>query len=95
MVARQRELAAALGDEFPVAAALLETYEWRLALLEETFQRRGSGASIVDSFTNCDEPVDAINPMPDYEDQMHAVARVVEILREGGYHCEVAEETLH
>jgi hypothetical protein len=44
---------------------------------------------------NCREPVDATGLMRDQEEQMRAVAHIMEILREGGYHCEINQDTLH
>src|SRR5262245_41842558 len=107
MVARQRELAAKLGEDLPVAVALLKTYERSLALLENAVQRSrvladtvdravcGSSALLVASFPNCLEPGGTSDPQRGHQEQMRDVARLMEILRGGGYHCELAEKNLH
>ena len=105
MVARQRELAVKLGEELPIAVALLKTYENSLALLENAVQRSrvladtvdkavcGSSALLVASFPSCLEPAGTTGPQRDHQEQMLDVSRLMEILRGGGYHCELADQT--
>jgi type II secretory pathway component PulM len=110
LVARQRELVARVGERLPDAATLLKTFETTLALFEKaqaTLQRsqtlRAEAEQVVHSdetvsaalAPNCPEPGDAIRAKSDYEKQMSAVARIMKILREGGYRCELERETLH
>jgi hypothetical protein len=104
IVARQRELAAKLGEDLPIAVALLAAYERSLALLENAYERstvltntvdkavRGSRALLV---ANCPSPADTTGPGQDHQEGMRAVALIMEILREGGYHCELTKETMH
>ena len=49
---------------------------------------RGSKA-LVASIPNCLKPTDATGPT------LPAVAHIMEILHEGGYDCELVQETLH
>jgi hypothetical protein len=106
IVARQRELAAKLGNEFPIAGALLETYEKSLALFEDYRRQEvlakpvdeavgGSSALLVASYSNCPSPDDTTVPKQDHQDRMRGVVLVMEILRDAGYQCELAKETLH
>ena len=104
IVARQRELVAKLGEQFPIAVTLLKSFERSLALFEEvlaTRQRnevsiaRAEQALVVPTTPNCLEEVDATGAKPDHQERMRAVARILEILREGGYHCELDQKTLH
>jgi len=110
IVARQRELVARVGERFPAAVTLLKTFENTLALFERThavLQRsqtlraevelavRGDGTVAAARSPNCPGPGDAIGAKPDYEEQVSAVARIIEILREGGYRCELDRGTLH
>ena len=102
LVARQRELVARVGEQIPNATALLKTFETTLALFEKAqaaLQRsqtlrteqavHSDGTVTAAPVPDCPEPGDAIRVKPDYEEQMSAVARILEILREGGYHCEL------
>jgi uncharacterized protein (DUF1697 family) len=104
IVARQRELVAKLGEQFPIAVTLLKSFERSLALFEEvlaTHQRnevsiaRAEQALVVPTTPNCLEEVDATGAKLDHQERMRAVARILEILREGGYHCELDQKTLH
>jgi hypothetical protein len=104
IVARQRELVAKLGEKFPIAVALLKNFEDLLALFEKnlaTYQRNevsiaGAGqALVVPTTPNCLEEADATGAKLDHQERMRAVARILEILREGGYHCELDQKTLH
>jgi hypothetical protein len=104
IVARQRELVAKLGEQFPIAVTLLKNFERSLALFEEvlaTHQRnevpiaRAEQALVVPTTPNCLEEVDATGAKLDHQERMRAVARILEILREGGYHCELDQKTLH
>jgi hypothetical protein len=104
IVGRQRELAAKLGEDLPIAIALLEIYERSLALLENAYARRDVLADTADEavrapgaflVANCPCPAGTTGPGQDHQERMLAVALVIEILREGGYHCELAKETMH
>jgi hypothetical protein len=106
IVARQRELAAKLGEDFPLAVKLLNEFERSLALLEDIQRRevltntvnkavRGSGALLVASIPICPSPADIIGPQPDYQDRMRDVALIMDILRDAGYRCELANDTVH
>ena len=110
IVARQRELVARVGERIPGAVTLLKTFESTLALFEkaqavlqysqtlgaEVEQAvRSDGTVAAALFQNCAEPGDAIRAKPDDEEQVSALARIMEILREGGYHCELERVTLH
>jgi hypothetical protein len=79
---------------------LLNEFERFLALLEDRQRRevltntvdkavRGSGALLVASFP------DIIGPEPDYQDGMRDVALIMDVLRDAGYHCELAKDTMH
>jgi hypothetical protein len=102
IVARQRKLAARLGNVRPIAVALLQAYEKSLALLEETRQRNEVSNAVdnadpeprgflVASFPNCPSRADGTGPNA----RMREVALVMKLLREGGYDCELAKETMH
>jgi hypothetical protein len=105
IVARQRDLVARVGEEeVPIAVALLQTFERSLALFEEALAGRKRGEALIvrgeeqlvcnskallpAPISNCLEPADVTRPKLD-------VASIMEILREGGYDCELAQETLH
>lgn len=110
IVARQRELAAKCGKRIPDAITLLQSFETTLALLEKTQAALKHSAALraeaakavhgdrtvpavtIDSHLEPDEP---IRSKPAYEEQASVVARIMEILREGGYHCELDRVTLH
>ena len=106
IVARQQELAAKLGKEFPIALALVETFEKSLVLIEQHYQREvlatavdgavgGLSAPLAVSVPICFEPDGTTDPGRDYQQQMRDVARLMELLRNGGYRCELAEGTMH
>jgi len=103
IVARQRELVAKLGERFPIAVALLKNFEDLLAIFERdlaTHQRkevsiaRAEQALVAPTTPNCLEEADVTAKL-DHQERMRAVARILEILREGGYHCELDQQTLH
>jgi hypothetical protein len=105
IVARQRELAAKLGEDCPLAIKVLNQFERFLALLEDRQRKevltntvekavRGSGALLVASFPICPSPADITGPEPpDHQGRMRRVALVMEILRDAGYQSELAKET--
>ena len=108
IVARQRELVERVGERIPGAVTLLKTFESTLGLIEKTqtaLQRsralRAEAEQAVQGTvtaalpSDCPEPGDPIHAKLDYEKQMSAVARIMEILREGGYRCEFDCATLH
>jgi hypothetical protein len=107
IVARQRKLAAKLGENCPLAIKVLNEFERFLALLEDRQRRevftntvdksvRGAGALLVAAFPICPSPTDITGPeLPDYQDRMRRVALVMEILRDAGYHCELAKDSMH
>jgi hypothetical protein len=104
IVARQRELVAKLGEQFPIAVTLLKNFERSLALFEEvlaTHQRnevsiaRAEQALVAPTTPNCLAEADATGAKLDHQERMRAVARILEILREGGYQCELDQQTLH
>ena len=108
LVARQRELVTRVGERIPDAAALLKTFETTLGLFEkaqavlqhsQTLRTRAGQTTCGDGTAtpglDCPEPGEAIPAKLDYEEQMSAIARIMEILRDGGYHCELGGETLH
>jgi hypothetical protein len=68
----------------PIAVELLEVYERSLVLFENSTNRQRQDAIIAST-----------SAMQDHEKQMRKVARVLEILREAGYDCELAQGTLH
>lgn len=93
IVARQRDLVAQLGGRLPMAVALLRNFETTLAISEERLaadQRQRvvtvSSQPVIASpaATQLDDPAD-----------VRAVAHLMEILRQGGYACELAYDTLH
>jgi hypothetical protein len=104
IVARQRDVVARVGEQVPIAVALLQTFERSLALFEEVLAGRKRGEALIvrgeeqlvcnskallpAPISNCLEPADVTRPKLD-------VASIMEILREGGYDCELAQETLH
>ena len=101
IVAQQRELVGKVGKALPLAVSLLETCERTLALLEDGLanyqlmadsmqQTLCNSKTLVDS-----NPAEVVGPQRDNEEQLRHVARILEILREGGYHCELAQDTLH
>ena len=106
IVARQRELAAKFGEQSPIAVTLVKNFESCLAVFEEAqagLQRNEALATEAEPpvvsdkavaaarTSNCHEPAAATGSMLDYEEQMRTVARTVEILREGGHHCELEQ----
>ena len=106
IVARQRELAAKLGEDCPLAVKVLNEFERFLALLEDRQRRevftntvdksvRGAGALLVAPFPICPSSADMFGPEPDYQDRMRHVARIMDILRDAGYPCELAKDTMH
>src|SRR5262245_27039372 len=110
IVARQRELVARVGERIPSAVTLLKTFESTLALFERARAvlqrsqalRAEAGQAVLSDRAaaatrapNRSEPGEAICAKPDDEEKMSAIARIMEILREGGYHCELERETLH
>ena len=104
IVARQRELVAKLGERFPIAVAILKNLEDLLAIFERdlaTNQRnevsiaRAEQALVAPTTPNCLEEADATRAKLDHQERMRAVARVLEILRGAGYHCELDQKTLH
>jgi hypothetical protein len=93
IVAQQRELVAKIGDAFPIAGELLKLYEKSLALLESTLENHlrhepdiGPPDPVLDG---------ADDAAWDHEEQVRKVARLMEVLRQGGYHCELAQGTQH
>jgi hypothetical protein len=94
IVARQRELVAKHGDRLPVAVALLETYERTVRLFELGLDR--CERRVVLAEQSAEKVVEAaeVTQKLTYQEQMRAVAHLMEVLRSGGYHCELAEETL-
>src|SRR5262245_52336555 len=110
IVARQRELVARFDGRNPIAVALLHNFERSAALFEETlaaYQRREILAAgpteavhnckpcLPPTTPNCRERAIAAAVQPDYEEQVRAVALIMEILRKNGYHCQLAHETSH
>src|SRR5262249_23707706 len=110
IVARQRGLVAKFGKELPIAVGLLEAFERSLVLLEKIAADRKNRAShqsdevviaeqavrtsralFAAPIPNWLEPADAARPKPDHL----SVAHILKILREGGYDCELVQETLH
>src|SRR5215472_10075333 len=88
IVARQRELVAKLGEQFPIAVTLLKNFERSLALFEEvlaTHQRdevsiaRAEQALVVPTTPNCLEREVAAERKPEPQARMRAVARNLEI----------------
>jgi hypothetical protein len=55
----------------------------------------GFGALLVASFPICPSPADIIWPEPDYQDRMRQVGLIMDILRDAGYPCELAKDTMH
>ena len=98
------DLVARVGEQVPIAVALLQTFERSLALFEEVLAGRKRGEALIvrgeeqlvcnskallaAPIPNCLEPADVTRPKLD-------VASIMEILREAGYDCEFAQETLH
>ena len=85
IVAQQRALVAKIGETVPIAVELLRAYETTLALLESALANRrqhepGAGST---------------SPAQDHQAQRRDIARVMEILRGGGYDCELVQDTLH
>jgi hypothetical protein len=101
IVARQRELAAKLGEDCPLAVKVLNEFERFLALLEDRQRREvlkavpGFGALLVAPFPICPSSTDMFGPEPDYQDRMRHVARIMDVLRDAGYQCELAKDSLH
>jgi len=107
IVARQRGLVAKFGKELPIAVGLLEAFERSLVLLEKIAADRNNLAShqsdevvkqavrtskafFAAPIPNCLEPADAARPKPHHL----SVAHIMKILREGGFDCELVQETL-
>ena len=93
IVARQRELVAKYGDRLPVAVALLETFERMRELFERMLDRSEPPAVRAEQPAQ-PKSVEAavVTEEMTHEGQMREVARIMEILRSGGYHCEPAED---
>ena len=92
IVAQQQELVARLKKPWPAALELLKAYKRTLALFEETLamyrlryrevaKNAGVEGNAITSMSECEEA--------------RAIARLLEILRGAGYHCELTQETLH
>jgi hypothetical protein len=92
----------------PAAAVLLRNFEHSAALLEQTLATYRHNdliaARVKDAIYSSNAtlppttPTEANEPSLAklaYEAQMRDVGRLMEILREGGYHCELAGDTLH
>jgi len=91
IVARQQELVAKFGERLPAALELLKVYERTLAVLEESLaacQLRYDDAAK----NACVEQADAIDSVSEREEQMREIAHLMEILREGGFHCELSRD---
>src|SRR5262245_55770190 len=97
IIARQRELVAKVGAAVPVAVELLKAYETTLALLENTLANYQRHEPAVCNAEVLSSPVpDATdNPVPDDDEPISEVVRLLEIFRAGGYHCELPQDTLH
>src|SRR5215475_3672888 len=94
IVSRQRELVAKFGG-WPIAAELLKTFEETLGILEQMATDRRSKLHLgteQPAPPKCLEPADAITERAAYQEQMRNVARVVELLRGGGYACDLLED---
>lgn len=101
IVARQRELAAEMGNAFPVAVMLLATCEKSLALLEHSYRQSVPDGTVNKAIPQLSgflvalpSPAEAAASELNYQDRMRHVARIMEILGEGGYHCRL-EKPLH
>ena len=97
IVERQRQLAAKIGNDFPIAIALLAAFEKSLALLEVHHQPDVLANARDESARGSD--VLQIASVPEleimaYQKEMRDTARVLEILRSSGYECKLAEPTM-
>ena len=89
IVARQREIASASGT--PLSIALLETFEASLAVFEDNLTRHlRDGGLCAEQLAR---PIS--QTVIDYQARSRRVASVMEILREGGYACELTQPILH
>jgi hypothetical protein len=79
IVSRQRDLVAKLGDGHPIAVALLTTFEALLALYEANLATFRRDEVVADDTE---------------EANWRKVFRIVEVLREDGYDCDL-QQTLH
>jgi len=79
IVSRQRDLVAKLGDGHPIAVALLNTFEALLALYEANLAASRRDEVVADNTE---------------EANWRKVFRIMEILGEGGYDCDL-QLTLH
>src|SRR4051812_32185539 len=87
IISRQRELVARLGDRMPVAAMLLENFEKSAALLEQALASYRRNEAVM--------AVAAASLQQDNQQQMRDIARIMEVLRQGGFQCGLRNETLH
>ena len=81
IVMRQRQVVAKCGDDIPVGSKLLKTFERLLSLYEKIAAAYPPAAEV---------PVESTE-----EANWRKAARIMEILQEGGYHCEILQEKLH
>ncbi|MBR0850805.1 hypothetical protein JQ543_23895 [Bradyrhizobium diazoefficiens] len=108
IVTRQREIVATAGETLPAAFALLNTYERLLAALEssQAVHQRSDASVGITGLGGPDQDVEAAasgsarqscaaGAGSGAQEQMELVARILEILREGGYGCEMERSTIH
>jgi hypothetical protein len=81
IVMRQRQVVAKCGDDIPIGSKLLKTFEQLLSLYEK----------IAATYP----PVTEIPIESAEEANWRKAARILEILREAGHHCEILQENLH
>jgi hypothetical protein len=79
IVSRRRELVATLGDGDPIAVAVLKTFEALLALYEANLAAFPRDEVVADNTEGAN---------------WRKVFRIMEILREGGYDCDL-QQTSH
>lgn len=95
IVARQRELVEKLAETAPIAVELLKVFETSLALLENTLANYQRHEPAVCNLVELSSPIPDAADNPVRDDEMRVVDRLMEILRAGGYHCELPQDTLH
>jgi len=79
IVMRQRQVVAKCGGDIPIGSKLLETFEQLLSLYEKIAAACAPATEI---------PVESTE-----EANWRKVARIMEILREGGYHVELQKNS--
>jgi hypothetical protein len=110
LVERQRQLVSKIGKQNPAAVTLLTNFEQSAALLEQalTNYRRSDllAARMREAIDNrnpgirrtapnhLEQASEALAARQAHDEQMRNVAGIVEILREGGFLCELSRETL-